>query len=235
MSTLTDQPKWILEGTLLTSDVPLSVATLRECLDKRYTKAQVLQMLAELQNDWAGRALELREVGEGLWRFQSVGAMRDILRKLHPEEAPKYSRTVMETLAVIAYRQPVTRGDIEKIRGVSVNPNAIKTLLDRNWIEVIGRRETVGHPELLATTRQFLVDLGLNSLQDLPSIAPQDEPDVEAFELFEGQSQTEKIAVNRITDRSQLKALDDEHARLESLIQPLDFGENDDDQTKRSE
>ena len=235
MSTLTDQPKWILEGALLTSDVPLSVATLRECLDKRYTKAQVLQMLAELQNDWAGRALELREVGEGLWRFQSVGAMRDILRKLHPEEAPKYSRTVMETLAVIACRQPVTRGDIEKIRGVSVNPNAIKTLLDRNWIEVIGRRETVGHPELLATTRQFLVDLGLNSLQDLPSIAPQDEPDVEAFELFEGQSQTEKIAVNRITDRSQLKALDDEHARLESLIQPLDFGENDDDQTKRSE
>ena len=235
MSTLTDQPKWILEGALLTSDVPLSVATLRECLDKRYTKAQVLQMLAELQNDWAGRALELREVGEGLWRFQSVGAMRDILRKLHPEEAPKYSRTVMETLAVIAYRQPVTRGDIEKIRGVSVNPNAIKTLLDRNWIEVIGRRETVGHPELLATTRQFLVDLGLNSLQDLPSIAPQDEPDVEAFELFEGQSQTEKIGVNRITDRSQLKALDDEHARLESLIQPLDFGENDDDQTKRSE
>ena len=235
MSTLTDQPKWILEGALLTSDVPLSVATLRECLDKRYTKAQVLQMLAELQNDWAGRALELREVGGGLWRFQSVGAMRDILRKLHPEEAPKYSRTVMETLAVIAYRQPVTRGDIEKIRGVSVNPNAIKTLLDRNWIEVIGRRETVGHPELLATTRQFLVDLGLNSLQDLPSIAPQDEPDVEAFELFEGQSQTEKIAVNRITDRSQLKALDDEHARLESLIQPLDFGENDDDQTKRSE
>ena len=235
MSTLTDQPKWILEGALLTSDVPLSVATLRECLDKRYTKAQVLQMLAELQNDWAGRALELREVGEGLWRFQSVGAMRDILRKLHPEEAPKYSRTVMETLAVIAYRQPVTRGDIEKIRGVCVNPNAIKTLLDRNWIEVIGRRETVGHPELLATTRQFLVDLGLNSLQDLPSIAPQDEPDVEAFELFEGQSQTEKIAVNRITDRSQLKALDDEHARLESLIQPLDFGENDDDQTKRSE
>lgn len=235
MSTLTDQPKWILEGALLTSDVPLSVATLRECLDKRYTKAQVLQMLAELQNDWAGRALELREVSEGLWRFQSVGAMRDILRKLHPEEAPKYSRTVMETLAVIAYRQPVTRGDIEKIRGVSVNPNAIKTLLDRNWIEVIGRRETVGHPELLATTRQFLVDLGLNSLQDLPSIAPQDEPDVEAFELFEGQSQTEKIAVNRITDRSQLKALDDEHARLESLIQPLDFGENDDDQTKRSE
>lgn len=172
MSTLNENPKWILEGALLTSDVPLSVSTLRECLDKRFTKARVLQMLAELQDDWQGRALELREVAEGLWRFQSVSAMREILRKLHPEEAPKYSRTVMETLAVIAYRQPVTRGDIEKIRGVTVNPNAIKTLLDRNWIEVIGRRETIGHPELFATTRQFLVDLGLNSLQDLPSIGP---------------------------------------------------------------
>lgn len=234
MSTLTENPKWILEGALLTSDVPLSVATLRDCLDKRFTKAQVQQLLAELQSDWSGRALELREVAEGLWRFQSVPAMRDILRKLHPEEAPKYSRTVMETLAVIAYRQPVTRGDIEKIRGVTVNPNAIKTLLDRNWIEVIGRRETVGHPELFATTRQFLVDLGLNSLQDLPSIVPEDEPPIEAFELFEGQSQTEAVSVNRITDRSQLQAIDDEHARLESLIQPLDFGEAD-DQKKQSE
>lgn len=234
MSTLTENPKWILEGALLTSDVPLSVATLRDCLDKRFTKAQVQQLLAELQSDWSGRALELREVGEGLWRFQSVPAMRDILRKLHPEEAPKYSRTVMETLAVIAYRQPVTRGDIEKIRGVTVNPNAIKTLLDRNWIEVIGRRETVGHPELFATTRQFLVDLGLNSLQALPSIVPEDEPPIEAFELFEGQSQTEAVSVNRITDRSQLQAIDDEHARLESLIQPLDFGETD-DQKKQSE
>ena len=132
--TLQENPKWILEGALLTSDVPLSVATLRECLDKRFTKAQVLRLLDELQTDWQGRALELREVGEGLWRFQSVAAMRDILRKLHPEEAPKYTRTIMETLAVIAYRQPVTRGDIEKIRGVSEKPNDIKTLIERNWI-----------------------------------------------------------------------------------------------------
>ena len=205
--TLMENPKWILEGALLTSDVPLSVASLRECVDKRFTKAQVLQLLEELREDWAGRALELREVGDGLWRFQSVTQMREVLKRLHPEEAPKYSRTVMETLAVIAYRQPVTRGDIEKIRGVSVNPNAIKTLMDRNWIEVIGRRETVGHPELLATTRQFLVDLGLNSLQDLPSIGPEEEPSTEAFELFEGQN------------------LDEEHAKLESLIEPLKLGE----------
>lgn len=223
--TLQENPKWILEGALLTSDVPLSVATLRECLDKRFTKAQVLQLLDELQTDWQGRALELREVGEGLWRFQSVAAMRDILRKLHPEEAPKYTRTIMETLAVIAYRQPVTRGDIEKIRGVSVNPNAIKTLLDRNWIEVIGRRETIGHPELFATTRQFLLDLGLNSLQDLPSISPEEEPQLEAFELFEGQTQTEN-KVSRAGKLNELKGLDAEHARLESLIEPLDFGDD---------
>lgn len=233
MSTLNENPKWILEGALLTSDVPLSVSTLRECLDKRFTKAQVLQMLAELQDDWQGRALELREVAEGLWRFQSVSAMREILRKLHPEEAPKYSRTVMETLAVIAYRQPVTRGDIEKIRGVTVNPNAIKTLLDRNWIEVIGRRETIGHPELFATTRQFLVDLGLNSLQDLPSIGPEEEPQFEAFELFEGQSQSQ--SASRLSNRQELKAIDDEHARLESLIQPLDFGDSDDEEKNQSE
>lgn len=226
MTTLNDNPKWILEGALLTSDVPLSVMALRDCLDKRYSKAEVLQFLAQLQQDWSGRALELREVAEGLWRFQSVPAMRDVLRRLHPEEAPKYSRTVMETLAVIAYRQPVTRGDIEKIRGVSVNPNAIKTLLDRNWIEVIGRRETVGRPELLATTRQFLVDLGLNSLQDLPSIGPEEEPPMEAFELFEGQAQSEAQQTNRIGDRSALHALDEEHARLENMIRPLDFGDN---------
>ena len=226
MTTLNDNPKWILEGALLTSDVPLSVMALRDCLDKRYSKAEVLQFLAQLQQDWSGRALELREVAEGLWRFQSVPAMREVLRRLHPEEAPKYSRTVMETLAVIAYRQPVTRGDIEKIRGVSVNPNAIKTLLDRNWIEVIGRRETVGRPELLATTRQFLVDLGLNSLQDLPSIGPEEEPPMEAFELFEGQAQSEAQQSNRIGDRSVLHALDEEHARLENMIRPLDFGDN---------
>lgn len=226
MTTLNDNPKWILEGALLTSDVPLSVMALRDCLDKRYSKAEVLQFLAQLQQDWSGRALELREVAEGLWRFQSVPAMREVLRRLHPEEAPKYSRTVMETLAVIAYRQPVTRGDIEKIRGVSVNPNAIKTLLDRNWIEVIGRRETVGRPELLATTRQFLVDLGLNSLQDLPSIGPEEEPPMEAFELFEGQAQSEAQQSNRIGDRSVLHALDEEHARLENMIRPLDFGDD---------
>lgn len=237
LTNLNDNPKYVLEGALLTSEVPLSIAVLRECLDKRFSKVQVQAMLIELQADWSGRALELKEVGEGLWRFQSVPAMRDILRKLHPEEAPKYSRTVMETLAVIAYRQPVTRGDIEKIRGVSVNPNAIKTLMDRNWIEVIGRRETVGHPELLATTRQFLLDLGLNSLQDLPSIGPEDDEALPAaFELFEGQNEIEGAQqAKRRSDTSILAAIDAEHAKLESLALNLTFKEDDEnDQTEKS-
>lgn len=235
MKTLNDEPKWILEGALLTSEVPLSLANLRDCLDKRYTKAEIRLMLLQLQADWNGRALELREVGEGLWRFQSVPAMRDILRKLHPEEAPKYTRTVMETLAVIAYRQPVTRGDIEKIRGVSVNANAIKTLIDRNWIEVIGRRETVGHPELFATTRQFLLDLGLNSLQDLPAIGPETEPQAEAFELFEGQKDLE---ASRPKHSPYLAAMDAEREKLENMAQLLLFmedSEGEDNESPKSE
>ena len=170
MKTLADEPKWVLEGALLTSDVPLSLNNLRDCLDKRFTKAQIRVMLLELRADWTGRALELKEVGDGLWRFQSVPAMRDVLKKLHPEEAPKYTRTVMETLAVIAYRQPVTRGDIEAIRGVAVNPAIIRQFEERGWIETVGYRETPGRPALLGTTKAFLTDHGLKRLEDLPSI-----------------------------------------------------------------
>ena len=219
---ITEDPLVVLEGVLLTSDVPLSLSELRQCFDKRYTKPEIARLLMLLQERWAGRALELREVGEGLWRFQSVAEMRDILRKLHPEEAPKYTRTVMETLAVIAYRQPVTRGDIEKIRGVTVNPQAIRTLLDRNWIEVIGRRETIGHPELFATTRQFLLDLGLNSLNELPSLTETAPEEAEAFELFEGQyDREEDLRQHRLLDSPLLAAIDAEHARLESLAKAV--------------
>ena len=220
--TLLDDPLVVLEGLLLTSDQPLSLAQLRVCFDKRYTKPEIARLLVLLQERWEGRALALKEVGDGLWRFQSVAEVRDILRKLHPEEAPKYTRTVMETLAVIAYRQPVTRGDIEKIRGVTVNPQAIRTLLDRNWIEVIGRRETIGHPELFATTRQFLLDLGLNSLQDLPSLSETAPEEAEAFELFEGQyDREEELRQHRLLDSPLLAAIDAEHARLESLAKAV--------------
>ena len=220
--TILDDPLVVLEGLLLTSDQPLSLAQLRVCFDKRYTKPEIARLLVLLQERWEGRALALKEVGDGLWRFQSVAEVRDILRKLHPEEAPKYTRTVMETLAVIAYRQPVTRGDIEKIRGVTVNPQAIRTLLDRNWIEVIGRRETIGHPELFATTRQFLLDLGLKSLQDLPSLSETAPEEAEAFELFEGQyDREEELRQHRLLDSPLLAAIDAEHARLESLAKAV--------------
>ena len=225
---ITEDPLVVLEGLLLTSDQPLSLSQLRLCFDKRYTKPEIARLLVLLQERWEGRALELKEVADGVWRFQSVAEVRDILRKLHPEEAPKYTRTVMETLAVIAYRQPVTRGDIEKIRGVTVNPQAIRTLLDRNWIEVIGRREKFGHPELFATTRQFLLDLGLNSLQDLPSLSETAPEEAEAFELFEGQyDREEELRQHRLLDSPLLAAIDAEHARLESLAKAVPSEKNE--------
>jgi segregation and condensation protein B len=124
-------------------------------------------LLGDLQNDWAQRGVELVHVASG-WRFQSRPQMREYLDRLHPEKPPRYTRAVLETLAIIAYRQPVTRGDMEDIRGVTINALILKQLEDRGWVEVIGHRETVGRPALFATTRQFLDDLGLESLDQLP-------------------------------------------------------------------
>jgi segregation and condensation protein B len=127
-------------------------------------------LLEDLKQDWSGRGVELVGLASG-WRFQSKPAMRSYLDRLHPEKPPKYSRAVLETLAIIAYRQPVTRGDIEEIRGVTVNTQVVKQLEDRNWIEVIGHRDVPGRPALYATTRQFLDDLGLKALDELPPLA----------------------------------------------------------------
>ena len=124
-------------------------------------------LLLDLQQAWAQRGVELVQVASG-WRFQSRPEMRDYLDRLHPEKPPRYTRAALETLAIIAYRQPVTRGDIEDIRGVTINSLVLKQLEDRGWVEVIGHRETVGRPSLFATTRQFLDDLGLASLDQLP-------------------------------------------------------------------
>jgi segregation and condensation protein B len=129
-------------------------------------------LLESIQQDWQQRGLELVLVASG-WRMQSRPEMRDFLDRLHPEKPPKYSRAAMETLAIIAYRQPVTRGDMEDIRGVTVNSLVIKQLEDRGWVEVIGHRETVGRPMLYATTRQFLDDLGISSLDQLPPLETQ--------------------------------------------------------------
>ena len=165
----TADAKRILETALICSTQPLPVRELRVLFDDELGADTIKSLLLELQEDWAQRGLELVSVGSG-WRFQSRPELRDHLDRLHPEKPPRYTRAVLETLAIIAYRQPVTRGDMEDIRGVTINSLILKQLEDRNWVEVIGHRETVGRPGLYATTRQFLDDLGLASLDQLPVI-----------------------------------------------------------------
>ena len=161
--------KRILETALLCAPQPVSLRELRLLFDGALGADTVKGLLQSLQQEWALRGVELVQVATG-WRFQSRPELRSFLDKLHPEKPPRYSRATLETLAIIAYRQPVTRGDIEEIRGVTVNSMIIKQLEDRGWIEVIGYRETVGRPALLATTRHFLDDLGLRSLEALPAL-----------------------------------------------------------------
>ena len=165
----TQEAKVVLEAALLTSEQPLSVAELRRLFNDELNADTVRVLLDELRADWNGRGVELAAIATG-WRFQSAPSMRPYLERLNPERPPKYSRAVLETLAIIAYRQPVTRGDIEEIRGVTVSTNVIKTLEDRGWVEVIGHRETPGRPALFATTKEFLDDLGLRSLEELPAL-----------------------------------------------------------------
>jgi segregation and condensation protein B len=163
----TTDARRVLETALICSQQPLPVRELRVLFDDELSADTIKALLADLQNDWAQRGVELVHVASG-WRFQSRPQMREYLDRLHPEKPPKYTRAVLETLAIIAYRQPVTRGDMEDIRGVTINALIIKQLEDRGWVEVIGHRETVGRPALFATTRQFLDDLGIESLDQLP-------------------------------------------------------------------
>ena len=164
--------KRVLETALLCASQPLQVRELRQLFHDELGADTLKHLLESIQQDWQQRGLELVNVASG-WRMQSRLEMRDFLDRLHPEKPPKYSRAAMETLAIIAYRQPVTRGDMEDIRGVTVNSLVIKQLEDRGWVEVIGHRETVGRPMLFATTRQFLDDLGIASLDQLPPLETQ--------------------------------------------------------------
>lgn len=166
----TAQAKRVLETALLCSTQPVTVRDMRVLFEDALGADTLKALLEELQLDWAERGLELVSVATG-WRFQSRPELRIYLDKLNPEKPPKYTRAVMETLAIIAYRQPVTRGDMEDIRGVTINTQIIKQLEDRGWVEVIGHRESVGRPGLYATTRQFLDDLGLSSLDQLPLLS----------------------------------------------------------------
>jgi len=171
--------KRVLETALICSHQPVPVRELRVLFNDQLGADTLKTLLEELQLDWAQRGVELVQVASG-WRFQSRPEMREYLDRLNPEKPPKYTRAAMETLAIIAYRQPVTRGDMEDIRGVTINSQVLKQLEDRGWVEVIGHRETVGRPGLYATTRQFLDDLGLASLDQLPTF---DSPQAQANAL----------------------------------------------------
>jgi len=163
------EAKIVLEAALLTAQQPLSLADIGKLFGDEFDNATLQALLDELQRDWQHRGVELTRLASG-WRFQSAPSMRVYLERLSSDRPARYSRAVLETLAIIAYRQPVTRGDIEEIRGVTVSTQVIRTLEERGWIETVGHREVPGRPALLATTRAFLDDLGLRSLQELPPL-----------------------------------------------------------------
>ena len=162
-----DHNKRVIETALLCAQEPLTVPDLTRLFAEDIAPSEIDNALLELQKAWEDKGMELVHIATG-WRFQSRLSMREYLDRLTPEKPPKYSRAVMETLAIIAYRQPVTRGEIEEIRGVAVSSNVMKQLEDRGWVEVIGHKETIGRPGLYATTKQFLDDLSLTNLQSLP-------------------------------------------------------------------
>jgi segregation and condensation protein B len=162
--------KRVLEVALLTASGPLPLAELKRLFDEGFDDEMLRSLLNDLKADWSQRGIELAQLASG-WRFQTRPEYQAYLERLKVEKPPKYSRAVMETLAIMAYRQPVTRGDIEDIRGVAVSPNILKTLESRDWIDAVGHRDAPGRPALYATTRKFLDDLGLRSLSELPPLA----------------------------------------------------------------
>jgi segregation and condensation protein B len=183
-----DRLKGTIEAALLAYGQPLNVEQLREMFDEfeRPDAVDVRKALAALARDCDGRPMELVEVASG-WRLQVRSAYAERLSKLWQERPSRYSRALLETLALIAYRQPITRAEIEDVRGVTVNPNIVRTLTERGWIRVVGHREVPGHPELLGTTREFLDYFGLKSLDELPSLAALKDMDDVGIQLeFDG-------------------------------------------------
>ena len=197
-----EQLKLVLETALLCADEPMTMNDLRRLFLEELSVEELSEALSQIQADWSDKGMELLELATG-WRFQSRLSMREYLDRLTPEKPPKYSRAVMETLAIIAYRQPVTRGEIEEIRGVTVSSNVVKQLEDRGWIEVVGHKDTVGRPGLYATTRQFLNDLSLTTLQELPMLddaSAQAESVAQRVMEFEGEPIAAPEAVSDVTD-----------------------------------
>ena len=180
----TTEAQVVVEAALLTASEPLAVPALRRLFDDALDADAIHGLLVAIADDWNERGLVLTAIASG-WRFQTRPSMRSYLVRLNPERPQRYSRAVMETLAIIAYRQPVTRGDIEDIRGVTVSTPVIKALEERGWIDAIGHREAPGRPALYATTRSFLDDLGLGALSELPPLPEPGEPDSAALLLQE--------------------------------------------------
>lgn len=209
----TSEAKRILETALICAQQPLLVRDMRVLFDEEIGADTLKTILLDLQQDWAFKGVELVSVATG-WRFQSRPEMRGYLDRLTPEKPPKYTRAVLETLAIIAYRQPATRGDMEDIRGVTINGLILKQLEDRGWIEVIGHRDSVGRPALFATTKQFLDDLGIESLSQLPELGPLQEQVLEQLDRFEdiktiqptNESQAE-LPINEVVENQATQAL----------------------------
>lgn len=209
------EAKKVLETALLCAHEPLSINDMKklyvesgEATDEGQIDAEAIrQMLDELRTDWADKGIEVVSLSTG-WRFQSRPEMKMYLERLNPEKPPKYTRATLETLAIIAYRQPVTRGDIEEIRGVTVNSQTIKMLEDRGWIEGIGHRDVPGRPALFATTKQFLDDLGLTSLDQLPPLQQVDKNDMQGDTLLEIQGLEVELAAHLDQESIDFEATD---------------------------
>ena len=212
----TADAKRVLETALICSQQPMQVRDMRVLFNEALGVDTLKSLLLDLQLDWAQRGVELVNVATG-WRFQSRPEMREYLDRLHPEKPPRYSRATMETLAIIAYRQPVTRGDMEDIRGVTINSLILKQLEDRGWVEVIGHREAPGRPGLYATTKQFLDDLGLESLDRLPVL---EGPTQQARMLESLQSPELPLQVALEMDAGLLTTLADEPVQPPSAGEP---------------
>jgi segregation and condensation protein B len=229
----TAEAKKVLETALLCAHEPLNINDLKKLyLEGDEVGADTVKlMLEELRGDWSDRGIELVGLSTG-WRFQSRPQMKAYLERLNPEKPPKYTRATLETLAIIAYRQPVTRGDIEEIRGVTVNSQTIKLLEDRGWIEVIGHRDVPGRPALFATTRQFLDDLGLASLSQLPPLETVGKPDVDGAENLSGLQAFEEALSAQASEQAAMQFdADGEAIPVHALPQdgPVEAASNDQD------
>ncbi|MFO0152772.1 MAG: SMC-Scp complex subunit ScpB, partial [Burkholderiales bacterium] len=210
----TQTVKMVLEAALLAAQEPMPIAELRKLFEDEISADTVRMLLEELREDWRDKGAEPVALASG-WRFQTRPEMRVYLERLNPEKPQKYSRAVLETLAIIAYKQPVTRGDIEEIRGVTVSSPVVKTLEDRGWIDVIGHRDAPGRPALYATTKQFLNDLGLRALDELPALvdgAPSPQADQAVIDFLDQSTAVTELPVEVVPAADAIQSAPSAHS-----------------------